>query len=195
VVFIPATAFVFFALGSFLAKEDPLERADAIFVFAGTSMERPLEAADLYLAGFARTIVLTYETEDEAVSLTRRRGVAYPARANLERDALIRLGIPAQAILLPPRAHDNTAQEADTLRELATDYGWQRVIAVTSKFHLRRAGFAARRALRGTGVRVVMHGSRYDLAVPSRWWARRRDVRFVTSEAAKLVAYAFGLGA
>jgi uncharacterized SAM-binding protein YcdF (DUF218 family) len=186
---------VFVGLGSFLAREDPLAKSDAIFVFAGTEMVRALEGADLYLAGYAPRVVLTYETADGGVLALRKRGIEYPARAEVERDVLVRLGVPRDAIIIPTRIHDNTAQEAQTVRELALRNHWQRVIGVTSKYHLRRAGFALHRELRGTGVQVVMHGTRYDGAFPSRWWERRGDIRFALTEAAKLIAYVLGLGA
>ena len=38
----------FLHVGSFLAREDALQEADAILVLSGTPMRRPLEAADLY---------------------------------------------------------------------------------------------------------------------------------------------------
>ena len=186
---------VFIGLGSFLAREDPLAKSDAIFVFAGTEMVRALEGADLYLAGYAPRIVLTYETADGGVLALRRRGIEYPARAEVERDVLVRLGVSRDAIIIPGRIHDNTAEEAQTIRQLALQNHWQRVIGVTSKYHLRRAGFAVRRELRGTGVQIVMHGTRYDESLPSRWWERRGDIRFALTEAAKLIAYAAGLGA
>jgi hypothetical protein len=40
-----------------------------------------------------------------------------------------------------------------------------------------------------------MHGSRYDLSTPERWWTRRADIRWLLSEIPKLVAYRLGLGA
>ena len=51
----------FFTAGTFLACEDPLAPADAIFVLAGTLIERPLEASDLYAAGYAPRIASTFE--------------------------------------------------------------------------------------------------------------------------------------
>ena len=42
-------------LGAFLVVQDPLEKADAIFVLGGTRYERPLEAVELYNAGWAPT--------------------------------------------------------------------------------------------------------------------------------------------
>ena len=50
----------FMAAGArYLQHEDPLQRADAIFVLAGTRAERPLEAVELYQEGDAASIVLS----------------------------------------------------------------------------------------------------------------------------------------
>jgi hypothetical protein len=73
--------------------------------------------------------------------------------------------------------------------------GWHRIIVVTSPYHLRRAGFAMRRELKGTDVVVEMHGTRYEPANPARWWTSREDLRWVLDEGTKLVAYELGLGA
>jgi uncharacterized SAM-binding protein YcdF (DUF218 family) len=108
---------------------------------------------------------------------------------------MIKLGVPESAIILPARIHDNTAQEAETLHELARQRGWHRIIVVTSPYHLRRAGFAIRRELKGTGVAVEMRGTRYEPANPARWWTSREDLRWVIDEGTKLVAYELGLGA
>jgi uncharacterized SAM-binding protein YcdF (DUF218 family) len=192
---VAAAAYAFIELGSFLAKEDPLQRADAIFVLAGTEMTRPLEGADLYLAHYAPVIVMTRETAERAVAALRQRGPVLASDVERARDALIELGVPRDALILPDRIHDSTAAEAITLRELAQKNGWHHVIVVTSKLHLRRAGFAMRRELRGTGVEVMMHATRYDDARPERWWTRRGDIREMISEVPKLIAYLLGLGA
>jgi uncharacterized SAM-binding protein YcdF (DUF218 family) len=188
-------AYAFLQLGSFLAREDPLQKGDAIFVLAGSEMTRPLEGADLYLAGYAPLLVLTRETQEPAMRLLKARGLPVSTSADRAREVLIQLGIPRDAVLIPDRIHDSTAAEALSLRELALMKGWHRVIVVTSKLHLRRAGFAMRRELRGTNVEIVMHGSRYDDATPAQWWRHRADIRAILQEAPKLVAYVLGLGA
>lgn len=187
-------AYGFVSAGTFLAPEDPLVRADAIFVFAGTLVERPLEAADLYREGRAPLIVVTRAQAEDAAMHVEQRGIRVPTEFDLTRDVLQRLGIPEAALIAPARIHDNTAAEAETLRELAVAHGWQRVIVVTSKYHLRRSRLACRRALSGTGVELVMRGSRYDASTPQRWWSRRRDIRWVASEVPKLIAYGLGFG-
>jgi uncharacterized SAM-binding protein YcdF (DUF218 family) len=190
-----SAAYSFIELGSFLAREDDLRTSDAIFVLSGTKMTRPLEGADLYLKGYAPVLVMTRETIEPAVRVLRARGPAMPSDVERARDAFVQLGVPPTALILPDRIHDSTAAEAITLRELATRNGWHRVIVVTSMLHLRRAGFAMRRELRGTGVEVIMRGSRYDDATPARWWTNRGDIRDIIQEVPKLVAYLVGLGA
>jgi uncharacterized SAM-binding protein YcdF (DUF218 family) len=190
-----AAVAAFFFVGSYLAHEDTLAKADAIVVLAGTYMERPLEAADLYREGWAPRIVMGYGIQEPALDVLRQRGVATVRVEDLARNALEQLGIPHDAFVLPSRVHDNTAQEAQSVHALAAAKGWHRIIVVTSKFHLRRAGYAFRRELAGSGVEVVMHGSRYDNANPRRWWATRSDLRWMLSEAPKLAAYWLGLGA
>ncbi len=198
-VFLAAAAVVVYAgaqLGHYLTREDPLVKADAIFVLAGTRMVRPLEAAELFLDAYAPRIVLTRDLQEErAVRRLAERGHQFESDAERARSLFTRLGIPKDAILVPDGVHDSTAAEAITLREYAERYGWRRVIVVTSKYHLRRARFAIERELRGTNVQVTMRASRYDPMEADRWWTRRAEVRWVASELPKLVAYVLGLGA
>jgi uncharacterized SAM-binding protein YcdF (DUF218 family) len=179
--------------GRFLQHEDPLQNADAIFVLDGTRAERPLEALDLYKEGYAPVVVVSPGREEAAERVLRARGVRFPSDAELAREALIQLGVPA-AVILPTTGYvDNTAQEANLLRAMVIAHAWHRVIIVTSKYHTRRAAFAFRRGLAGTHTVVTMRASRYDSSDPARWWRHRGDVRFVISEWQKLVLYRLGL--
>lgn len=179
--------------GSYLQHEDPLHHADAIFVLAGTTFGRPLEAVDLYKAGYAGIIALSPGNEDPANAIVRARGIAFPREVDSVRDALVRLGVPARAVIVGPGTMDNTAQEGLLLKTLAAAHGWHTIIVVTSKYHTRRSGFAMRRALAGTGISIIIRATKYDPADPAHWWRSRGDVRFVLSEWQKLIAYRFGL--
>jgi uncharacterized SAM-binding protein YcdF (DUF218 family) len=182
-------------LGAFLVAADPLEKADAIVVLAGSIAERALEAADLYGEAYASRIVLSRQNRDRGELALVARGVPFAEDVERIRDAFLALGIPASAIVIPATVHNSTAAEAITLRELSAAHGWRRLIVVSSKYHLRRAGFAFRRELRGTDIDVRMRPTRYDSADPERWWRHRTDLRLVVPEALKLVAYVLGLGA
>jgi uncharacterized SAM-binding protein YcdF (DUF218 family) len=149
----------------------------------------------LYLAGLAPRVLLTRSrAEGEAYRTARARGARLEDEFDAERAVLTDLGVPASAILTVPREHDNTGEEAATLRDVALREGWSRVIVVSSKYHLRRARLACRRALAGTSVEILMRGSRYDPSEPDHWWRHRGDVRWLASELPKLVLYASGVG-
>src|SRR3954471_11194532 len=123
-----AGVYAFLNVGRWLSPQDPLTQADAIFVLAGTVAERPLEAADLYKAGYAPVILVTRDLPEPAVLIAGRRGAHLPERYQLNLDMLLELGVPRSALVVPDRVHDNTAAEAATLRETAQRMGWKRVI-------------------------------------------------------------------
>jgi uncharacterized SAM-binding protein YcdF (DUF218 family) len=180
--------------GRYLVAEDALERSDAIVVLAGPRAERWLEAAELFRAGWAPRIILSPGRPERAEVHLREIGIRFPAEVELARDALIQMKVPADAVTILPGSLDNTAQEAAAAREAIASAPWGRIIVVTSKYHTRRTGFAFARAFRGTRTRVLVRASRYDYVTPERWWADRADVRYVTSELQKLLAYRLGLG-
>jgi uncharacterized SAM-binding protein YcdF (DUF218 family) len=180
--------------GRYLVHDDPLSKSDAIAVLAGTHAERWLEAVDLYREGWAPRIVLSKGLIDDAELILRKEGVRFPNNAELARDAMVQMKVPESAVIILPDVLDNTAQEAQAVHRKAVADHWRQVIVVTSKYHTRRTSFAFERELRGSGVTVVVRGTKYDSFDPDRWWTRRSDFRTVTSELQKLLAYRLGLG-
>lgn len=181
-------------LGRLLYVQDSVERTDALVVLSGAITDRWLEAVDLFREGHAPRIVLSPGARDGGEQYLRARGIVLPNDAERQRDVMIMLGVPAEAIVILPAEPDNTAQEAAAFRRLAAAEGWRRVTIVTSKLHTRRARFAFARELAKMGLQVFVRGSRYDRADPAHWWRRREDVREVFIESVKLVAYSVGLG-
>src|SRR5206468_10042497 len=116
----------------------------------------PLEAMDLYNQGYAALIVLSPGRPEAAELLLRSHGIRFPTEVELQRDVLVQSGVPQSAIIATNGYVDNTAQEANLLRAMVKANHWRRVIIVTSKFHTRRAAFAFRRGLAGTGAEVIM---------------------------------------
>lgn len=180
--------------GRYLQHEDPLQKADAIFVLAGTRLERPLEAMELFKEGHAPVIVLSPGRPEPGEVMLRARGIRFPSESELVRDALVQLGVPAPAVMASAGYVDNTADEANLLRAMVLTRGWRRVIIVTSKYHTRRVSYAFARALEGTGAQPIIRASRYDPSDPAQWWHYRADVRWALSEYQKLLAYRLGLG-
>jgi uncharacterized SAM-binding protein YcdF (DUF218 family) len=180
--------------GRYLVVQQPLEHADAIVVLAGSRAERWLEGVDLFRAGWAPRIVLSRGRIEYAEARLHDMGIRFPEEADLVRDAMVQMKVPADAISMLPESLDNTAQEAAAARAMATASGWSRIIVVTSKYHSRRTAYAFAREFRNVPIAVLIRSSNYDTAAPDRWWTTRQDFRYVTSELQKLVAYRLGLG-
>jgi uncharacterized SAM-binding protein YcdF (DUF218 family) len=180
--------------GRLLHREDPLERADAIFVLAGERVVRWLEASVLLREGWAPRAVLSagYQTAPERDLI--KRGVVIASEAEVARSALLQMGHAADAIEVLPGFPDNTADEGRLLRAHVALRGWHSVIVVTSKLHTRRAGLAIEREMKGTGTKIIVRSTRYDDDEPARWWTKRRTIRAMLAELPKLIAYVLGLG-
>lgn len=190
---VAATLALFQSAGRIIVRQDPLEPSDAIYVLGGSRVARPLEAYRLYREGYASKIVLSPGGREPAeVELGRERGIWVPTDADLARDLLLRLGLPAGAVIVLDRPLDNTAQEADGIRRLAAAEGWQRLIVISDLTSTRRVGHAFRRAF--PDIRIIARASRDDLFDAARWWTTRASFRATFYEAPKLLAYWMGLG-
>ena len=186
------TIFGLSRLGSFLVVEDPLAKADAIFVLGGTRYERPLEAVALFQAGWAPRVTLMRQISDNGELDLMRRGVPYRREVDEQIDVLVRLGVPRSSITVLNEAN-STAEEADALYGIATHERWTRAIVVTSKQHTRRARLVMRRRLAGTGIDVVIRASRLDDADVEHWWRSRATLRFTLFESQRLLGYWIGV--
>jgi uncharacterized SAM-binding protein YcdF (DUF218 family) len=180
-------------LGTFLVVQDPLEKADVIFVLGGTRFERPLEAVDLYNEGWAPRIMLFRQVRDFGEIELLKRGFDFMLESDVQADALRRMGVPPDAVIILGE-RDNTKEEAQEIHDQVIANRWSRIIIVTSQQHTRRARLVASRKLDGTGVKVIVRGSRYDRTDPEYWWRDRPTLRFTIFEAQRLLGYWIGVG-
>ena len=194
-ILIPALLLALYALarlGAFLVVEDPLRKADAIVILGGTMYERQMEAVDLYKEGFAPRIFLFREVSEWAERVLIDRGVPYMRAVDVQVDAMVRLGVPRDAIEILDQAA-NTASEARYVHDLVVGHRYSTIIVVTSKQHTRRARLVINRRLAGTGAELIMRGSRYDLTPVDRWWRDRPTIRFTLFESQRLLGYWIGI--
>jgi uncharacterized SAM-binding protein YcdF (DUF218 family) len=93
---------------------DPVTRADAIVILGGNFHERPLVAADLYRRGVANKILVsqTVDVQQASVAVT-------PTDTELNRAALLKLGVPSAAVESFGNANTNTREEAVAVRQWA----------------------------------------------------------------------------
>jgi len=125
-------------LASFLIVEKPLERADAIFVLAGSAayIERNQKAAALYKQGIAPKIFLTDDGSRGGWNNKEQRNPYYVERARWE---LIAQGVPENVIETLPGTVAGTDEEAELFVKTAREKKIKSVLLVTSAYHTRRA--------------------------------------------------------
>ena len=185
---------LFVSLGHILHSEDPLAKADVIFVLGGTRVERVAEGGDLYREGWAPLVLLSREVSEPAEVRLRASGLHVPTETAMQRGVLQQMGVAPGAIIEVEREQLSTGTEVDELVRLVQDRGWSRLIVVTSKLHTARAGLVMRKRLEPLGKQIIMRASRYDTSDLDRWWRDRATARFVLFESQTFVAYALGVG-
>jgi uncharacterized SAM-binding protein YcdF (DUF218 family) len=174
-----------------LSVRVPLDgRADAIVMLSGSEVyrERAECAARLFKAGSAPRIVLTNDTEPGGWSQERGRTMLFVERA---RDALMRAGVPPEAVEVVPGSVSSTYDEAPTLRDNARARGWRSLVVVTSGYHSRRAWWTLRRVFAASGVELGLEPVAEGAQSPSpwTWWLTAAGWRMVAGEYVKLIYY------
>jgi uncharacterized SAM-binding protein YcdF (DUF218 family) len=163
---------------------DPVTRADAIVVLGGNYQVRPRFAADLYRRGLADRILVS-ETGDAQRAATG----SLPTEAELNRDALVKLGVPPDAVESFGAANVNTREEAVALREWAERNGAAKVIVPSEIFSARRVQWIFRRELSGSGVAIMVPSFDPSGYTRTDWWKTENGVTAFQGELLKYAYY------
>lgn len=179
------------AVAAVLVTEDRLEPAAAIVVLAGHTPFREIEAARLYQAGWAPRLVLVKVAEGKEQRMIRSLGISLTDGSEVSREVLLKLGVPASAIVMPKEeVKGGTLEELQVvLRALKPDTA--RVILVTSKLHTRRARLTWNYLTRGRSPGIV-RSTRLDPFDPNHWWQQRGFALAVVREYLGLLNYWVG---
>jgi uncharacterized SAM-binding protein YcdF (DUF218 family) len=149
----------FLLIGSWLAVEEPLAKADAIVAISGDSGERADTAITLWKAGWAPIIVFSGASIDpESVS-----------SAEIMRREALRQGVPEAATLVEP-ASATTEENAAEVAKLMVERNIRSAILVTSPYHQRRAAFEFGRAFEASGLTFRNYPARDPEWNAFLWW-------------------------
>ena len=162
---------------------DELTHADAIAVLGGSIDVRPFAAADLYKRGLASTILVAN------VQMSRAEELGIPSHTELNREVLLKLGIPAMAIVGFGDNVSSTQDEAEAIREWALVSKAKRIIVPTEIFAARRVQWIFDRELIPIGVQVIVYAlppPQYTLAD---WWRHRSGLIDFDNEVLKYLYY------
>jgi len=164
--------------GRWLVVSDPLEPARAIVVLAGEVPYRAEEAAKLYHQKLAPEIWLTLEPPDTEM---QRLDVGYHDKTFYDQLVLTKLGVPAAAIRIMPKATHNTDEEEIQILQQLKVAGADRVILVTSPFHTRRVRVIWHQ-LTGNSPRAIVHPANDEPDDVNHWWHNPDDLKAVGHE-------------
>jgi uncharacterized SAM-binding protein YcdF (DUF218 family) len=150
---------------------DRLTRADAIVVLGGNSQTRPPVAADLYRRGVADKVLVS------------------DSDYQLNRAALLKLGIPASAIEAFGKANKNTRDEAVALREWAERNGASVFVIPSEPFMTRRVRWIFRREFSGRPVTIEVQPFEPPHYSHEGWWRTEQGSLAFQNEIVKYLYY------
>jgi uncharacterized SAM-binding protein YcdF (DUF218 family) len=174
--------------GYWLSANDKLIASDAIVILAGGVPERALYAGDLFCKGYSSHVYISRGAQGHSRSLLDDLGIHLPLAEEINRQVLLYKKVPHQNISIFGKGSISTAEEAHALNQmLGTDK--QRIIVVTSPYHVKRARMILTDVMAGYEISVV--GTPYD-SFQKQWWKDQDSARNVMLEITKIFFYVLG---
>jgi uncharacterized SAM-binding protein YcdF (DUF218 family) len=174
-------SYAFYHAGSWLVREDPLQKSQAILVLSGGLPDRALAAAKIYRDGYAKEVWLTQPLQPAAA--LEALHLPYAGEEEYSRMVLIAKGVrPADIRILKPRIL-STSDELRAVAEALDQLPGAVVIVVTSKAHTRRVRTLWKTIARGHGsARLLVRAAPEDYFDASHWWRTTPDALNVVRE-------------
>lgn len=164
------------ALGSYLDKSGPPEKADVVLVLAGdASGNRILRAAELVRQGYAPRVLVSGPA-----------GTYGSYECDLAIPFAVKAGYPESEFVRFPNHALSTRDEAQASAEELHSLGAHRVLLVTSLYHTRRAGGMFRATAPDLTFIVVSAPDVYF--TPDGWWHNREARKIFLYEWMKTIA-------
>jgi uncharacterized SAM-binding protein YcdF (DUF218 family) len=163
---------------------DPVSRANAIVVLGGGLETRPFVAAELLRRGLADKILISQGSEERAVSIGAVR-----SHSELNREILLKLGVPPGAIETFGTASRNTRDEAIALREWAEGNVASAFIVPSEIFSARRVRWIFRHEFSGTGVSIEVPSFESPGYTRWDWWKTEEGLIAFQNEFMKYIYY------
>ena len=176
-------------LGSWLGNPDAPAKTDAIVVLSG-AYERALHAADLFNSGFAPIVYVSVPVREQVAADLGALGIDLPRQEEIMERILRAKGVPADRIRRLGTGSLSTADEAIAARRQFAVPG-QRLLVVTTTYHVRRARMIFADAFADRNVRLFVVAPAARVALDS-WWSAQDSAREVLLEVAKTLFYLAG---
>ncbi len=165
-------------------RSDPLEPADALFVFPGNLPQRARCAARLHQEGLAPVVVFS---GGRVASQLEALGMRIPD-AELNARIALQAGVPAEAVIVLAEG-TSTWEDAGVLARWLRLTKLRSVTIVTSPSHSLRALWTTRLALEPLGTRLQIASCGQPYAPEDLWWLEEEPLIRTTNETLKLALY------
>lgn len=175
------------AVGSLLIAEDPLERADAIFLLGGGSYDRGREAAKLFGEKYADFII---STGGQISGTLKSLDMPYK-EAMVSKIGMVKNHQLDPESIIAIEEGTSTREEAALILKYCQQREFSKIIILSSKFHTRRVGCVFKPLFEENGIELMVHGapsSKYD---EDEWWKKEEGMIMVNNEYMKHIYYFF----
>jgi len=163
--------------------------AGYVMVLNGGEDTRPFAAAALVKARWARR-ALVAETASPPEVIDR----ILPPYHEINRQVLLKRGVPADDIVILPGAAATTYDEAVALAAFLQDRPGARVLVVTNDCHTRRSRWVFTRVLGDRARQVSFVSAPTDEFSMDCWWQSQLGLQSIVTEYPKLAFYAARYG-
>jgi hypothetical protein len=153
-------------------------------VLGGNFHVRPQVAADLYRRGVAGRILVSRARDEQRAPAT-----GIPTDADLNRAALVKFGVPTDAIESFGSASASTRDEAVALRDWTARNNVTRIVIPSEIFSARRVRWIVRREFSGTAVATEVLAFDPPAYRRENWWKTEHGVLAFQNEILKYVYY------
>jgi uncharacterized SAM-binding protein YcdF (DUF218 family) len=154
------------------------EKADVIVVLGGDNGLRVQKGAELYKAGYSRSILLTGIDER----------FYRPGHPNWRERMMVSLGVPKKAIKVDTHSR-TTWEEAVNTSETMKKSGWNSAIVVSDPPHMLRLHQTWKKAFTGSRNTFILVATEPPWWNQLLWWQNRKSFQFVLSEMKKNLFY------
>lgn len=173
------SATIFLGLGLIVSMHAAKpQKADVIVVLGGDDGLRVKKGAELYKAGYARTILLT--------GIDNR--YYRPNHPNWRERRLMERGIPRKNIMVDTWS-ESSWEEAENSFDMMKKKGWETALVVSDPPHMLRLHKAWNKAFTGSGKRFILVKTSPSWWNPLLWWHTPMSYQFVISEIKKNIYY------
>jgi uncharacterized SAM-binding protein YcdF (DUF218 family) len=174
-----------FSANSWALTESVDAPVDAVLILGGSPVRRTLGAYDLYRRGLTRRIAIAKSSLDAAA-----RFELSPPHTELVHNALIKLGVPDDAITVFGSDLNSTYEEAKAAALWARSNDIHSVAIVTEWITTRRVRWTFEEEMRPLGIEVRIQPTQQGAEfTPENWWRKESGIVAFQNEILKYLYY------